>query len=364
MDDKKMWFKMLGYVVGCFVGGILLIGFFVWLIDPFYHYHAPVMNMPVILDSPVYQTAGAAKNLFYDSAIVGTSMTENMHSSWFDEGMGWKTVKLSYSGARTDDLKAILGEINERDGKIENIVMDINDYQLTVDSWTKYTERPEYLYDEYLYNDFKYLYNHDVLVRCVERCIDGLLGIEDNVDLAYTWEDESLFAKEIACASCVDRRNELIFERSGVMYQSDGAVSGNLEEKLKICQENLDNVIPFIEEHPDTQMHIFIPPYSMLYWEEKVLSGTLEDMIAIYAHAIKKLLQYENVKIYYFQDEENIITDLDNYRDNCHHKPEYNYYMFECIRDGKNMITLDNYVEKLTGMYEFAVTYPYVQMWE
>ena len=360
MDEKKIWYKMLGYIGICF----LVIGAFVWLIDPFYHYHAPVMNIPVVLDNAVYQTAGAAKNLSYDSAIVGTSMTENMHTSWFDEEMGWKTMKLSYSGARSDDLKAVFGEMSKHSEEIKNIVMDLNDYQLTVTSWTKYVERPEYLYDKYLYNDYNYVYNHGVFMRSVERCIDCLMGVENNVDFAYTWEDESLFGKEISLATCVDRRNELLAKRTGDIYYTSGTVSEGLENKIKTCQENLDNILPFIESHPDTQIHIFIPPYSMLAWEDKVLSGTLEDMIAIYAHAIKTLLQYENVKIYYFQDEEDIITDLDNYRDNCHHRPEYNRYMFECIRDGEKMITLDNYVERLTAMYEFATNYPYAQMWE
>ena len=102
----------------------------------------------------------------------------------------------------------------------------------------------------------------------------------------------------------------------------------------------------------------------MLYWEEKVLSGTLEDMMAVYAYAIKTLLNYDNVKVYYFQDEKDIITNLDNYRDSCHHKPEYNRYMFECIRDAKKVITIEDYEEKLTAMYEYVVSYPYDQLWQ
>lgn len=358
MDDKKNWFKILGYIGIWFV----VIGGFVWLVDPFYHYHAPFSGIPIVLEDAVYQTAGAAKNLEYDSAIIGTSMTENMHSSWFDEEMGWSTMKLSYSGARSDDLKAILERVGKKSNELRNVVMDINDYQLTVESWTKYVDRPEYLYDDYLYNDYKYLYNHDVVVRSIERCVDGLAGRPDNVDVAYTWEEEELFGKAIACNACKDHREALI--REGGTYQVLGQTSDKLPDELKVCQENLDNVLPFIEANPDTEIHIFVPPYSMLYWEEKVLSGELEDMFAIYAYAIRTLLQYENVKIYYFQDEKDIITNLDNYRDSCHHKPEYNRYMFECIRDGKKMITLEDYEEKLTAMYEYVVSYPYDQLWQ
>lgn len=107
MIEKKRFYKM----AVCFVLCMGILGGFVWFVDPFYHYHEPFLNMPVVLDNAVYQTAGAAKNLTYNSAIIGTSMTENMHTSWFDDEMGWTTMKLSYSGARSNDLQAIFGEI-------------------------------------------------------------------------------------------------------------------------------------------------------------------------------------------------------------------------------------------------------------
>ena len=331
MDDKKIFLKLMKYLCVCFLGGLILLGGFVWLVDPFYHYHAPFMGLPVVLDTAVYQTAGAAKNLEYDSAIVGTSMTENMHTSWFDEEMGWDTMKLSYSGARSNDLQAIFGEMSQKDGQLENVVMDINDYQLSVISWTKYVERPEYLYDEYLHNDYEYLYNHDIIVRSAERCLDGLMGLEDNIDTAYTWEDPSYFGKDIVMNASRDLRVQLLQERTDGedVYQVKGAVSENIQDKYNMCQQNLDNILPFIENNPDTQFYIMIPPYSMLYWEQEVLKNELEDTIAVYAYAVKQFLQYDNVNIYYFQYEPEIITNLDNYRDDCHHRPEYNRYMFE-----------------------------------
>jgi len=365
MDDKRSCLKLLKILAGCFVGGLVLIGTVVWVVDPLYHYHKPLLNLPIILEDAVYQTAGAAKNLEYDSVIVGTSMTENMHTSWFDEEMGWNTMKLSYSGARSSDLKAIFGQIAQKEGSLENVIMDINDYQFTVPGWTKYAEHPEYLYDDVLWNDYEYLYNHDIVIRCAERCLDGLLGVQDNIDTAYTWEEESLFGKQMALESIRSLREQHLQNESGIedAYLVPGILSDDIEEKLNLCQENLDNILPFLEENPETEVHVMIPPYSMLYWEEKVLSGELENVLAIYAYVVERLLQYDNVRIYYFQNEYDIITNLDNYRDSCHHRPEYNRYMFECIRDGKNEMTLENYQELFTEMYVFAKDYPYMELW-
>lgn len=368
MEEKKDLKRLLIHLGVGFAAGLVLIAGFVWLMDPFYHYHRPLFDIPVVLENAVYQTAGAARNLEYDSAVVGTSMTENIHTSWFDEAFDWKTMKLSYSGARSDDLKAIFEQMNLHEGPLKHVVMDLNDYQLSCESWTSYVERPEYLYDENPWNDYQYLLSRDVLLKSVRRGLDGLTKEKDNIDLAYTWEEDTLFCKEMALDSASVVRGQLIWER----YQQFGeeglyATTGNLSEnygiKLQNCKENLENIIPFIEKHPETKFYIMLPAYSMLYWEEKVLTGELEDTIALYEYAVGTLLQHENVKVYYFQKEEEIITNLDNYRDSTHHKPEYNHYMFECIRDDKNLLTVENYKEKLGEMYEFARDFSYAKLW-
>lgn len=326
--------------------------------DPFYQYHKPWFGMPVILDNAVYQTPGAARNLEYSDAIIGTSMTENFHTKWFDDELGWDTIKLSYSGARSDDLKAIFSIIFSRRGPVRHVFMDINDYQLTSPSWTAYVERPEYLYDDNLFNDYQYIFNRDVVIRSWERILDALQGIEDNIDTAYTWEDEALFGREITLNVARGVREALI-QGSG-----DNQEAEPLEQKLALCQENLDNILPFIEQNPDTEFIIFFPPYSMLYWEQMVLRGSLEDMLEIYRYAIQHFLEYENVSLYYFQTEEEIIIDLECYRDVCHHRPEYNRYIFDCIRQGENRITRENLDETLLEMYEFAKDYDYEAYWQ
>lgn len=327
--------------------------------DPFYQYHAPWFGMPVVLDNEVYQTPGAARNLKYTDAIVGTSMTENFHTGWFDEELGWNTMKLSYSGARSEDLRAILGQIFSREEQTNHIFMDINDYQLTVSSWTTYVERPEYLYTASVMDDYRYLFNRDVLASGWQHVLDGLSGVTDNIDAAYTWEEPELFGKQAALADSRKVREQLLEGQSSVT----DAEENSTDRMLAVCQENLDNILPFIKAHPDTEFIIYFPPYSMLYWEQKVLNGKLQDMLRVYGYAIEQFLQYDNVKVYYFQNEKEIITDLDNYRDSTHHRPEYNKYIFDCIKNGENRITKDNLEQQLLDMYEFALDFDYDACW-
>lgn len=351
MSDKKAFLCLLGYIVG--VG--IMIASFVFCVDPFYHYHDVWFNLPVILENAVYQTSGAASHLQYDSAIMGTSMTENLRTSWFDEELGWSTMKLSYSGARSDDLHAILEQIYSRDVPPAHIVMDLNDYQLTVPAWTAYVERPEYLYDGNVLTDAPYLYNYDIIMLAMERIVDGVRGRESNIDKAYTWGDDKSFGKDIVLSFFQSTREQLMESEPEPV---------DWEGMLQCCDENLNNILPFIELHPETQFYIFYPPYSMLYWEQKVLQGRLWETLEIYRHSIQSFLQYDNVHVYYFQYEPEIITNLDNYMDVAHHRPEYNRYIFECIRDGRNLVTEENLQLYIDSMYEYAENYDYDTLWK
>lgn len=349
MSEKKALFCLFGYLVG----GLLAVAIFIYCIDPFYHYHDAWFDLPVVLENAVYQTSGAARNFTYDSVIVGTSMTENFHARWFDEEMGWNTVKLSYSGARTDDLRAILEQIFSREKAPENIVMDVNAYQLTVDPTSAYAVRPEYLYDQKLSTDVSYLYNQDVFLAAMKRIVDKANGRESNLDTAFCWEEEEYFGMEKVLE--VERG-----ARAGLEYswQTDTNMVG-----IELCNRNLENVLPFIEAHPETTFYIFYPPYSMLYWEREIMKGELEQIIEVFGHSIERFLEYENVKVFYFQNEKEIISDLNNYRDATHFRPQYNRYICECMNSGENQVTLNTYEEQLQDMYEYAIGFNYESLW-
>lgn len=363
MKTKKDFFRLAACLLGC------MAFFAIWIIvlDPFHHYHAPWFDMPVILEDVVYQTPGNAMNFEYDSAIVGTSMTENFRVSWFDEELGWDTMKLCYAGAACDDLKVILECVYANDRQVDHILMDLNDYQLTSPADARYVERPEYLYTSNPLDDYRYLYNHDVFVKGLNRVVSAAQGQQDNIETAYTWEDEELFGKEIVLEDSRMAKEKLLAEREQALLEENAEEIKALrerekEEALQNCQENLNKILPFIESHPETEYIIFFPPYSMLYWEQVVLADELEEKIAVYTYAIEQLLSYENVKIYYFQGEE-FIENLDEYRDATHHKPEYNRYVFDCIKEDQNRLTDQNYKENIRKVYEKTKDYDYESLW-
>ena len=68
----------------------------------------------------------------------------------------------------------------------------------------------------------------------------------------------------------------------------------------------------------------------------------------------KALLQYKNVRVFCFQAEEEVITNLDNYMDTIHFSPEINRRMLDHILAGEYELTLDNYEEEIDKVKAFS----------
>lgn len=351
MTAKKfVWTTLIFAALLLLIGGGI-----VAVADPFYHYHKPWGSMPAVLYNEVYQTPGVAKNFTYDSAIVGSSMTENFRVSWFDEDLDWNTVKLSYEGACSDDLRAILEAVFSGSREVKNIVLAVDDYQFLSDSGSQATERPEYLYNDKLLDDVNYLWNRDALKASLERIWDGINRRAGNIDDAYNFSGKYEFSKARVLEDARPFRENSKANPPEKKVQKDAY--------LQICKENMEHILPFMREHKETEFIVVFSPYSIMNWEKKLLAGTLEAQLFTDGYMIEQFLSLENVRVFYFQDEYEMITNLDMYMDTCHYVEEYNRYIEQCIKKGKNEVTVDNYKNRLESMYRIVTEYDFEGIW-
>jgi tetratricopeptide (TPR) repeat protein len=315
-------------------------------VDPFYHYHAPAVRSSVYLYSSFYQSPGMARHFAYDAAIVGTSMTENTHASWLSEE-GYRPVKLSYSGGRLADDAMLLDQIYKSGNDVRLIIMDINEYQLSMPYDSRISTDPDYLTDNNLFNDMNYLFNKDVLLSAIGRLLAKGEGIEGNEEDAYTWEDDELFGHK-----------KVIEDYDMVMEGVDRAFAAvhtdeEIEEKIINVRNNIDNIGVYIKAHPETEYKVFFPPYSMGYWESLREEGDLDETIVLYKEALKSLSEYDNVSVYFFMDNYDVITDLDYYRDICHYRPEINRMINDMMMKEAGQDTTD-IIDRLDNLAEYV----------
>ena len=297
----------------------LLTAAMVIIVDPFFQYHAPLEQFPYLVDNQLSQNPGMAKNMEYDSVILGSSMTVNFNTNWFDELMGLNTIKLSYSGAYPKDQANIMEIIFDSNPRVDAVFLgvDVMTYTGGVDE-TKYPI-PAYLYDKNYINDVQYIFNKDVVLNYILRPIAD----PDKTDLATVYE--SWWTDEYYNIQWVMHN-----------YEPPRAVAEEAvpQDYVEGAARNLQvNICPYIEQNPSTVFYIFFPPYSILYWNDVILENHLEATMAEYEYIADTLLAYDNVRVFFFPDQEWIVTDLNNYADYTHYHKDINRYMTECFAD-------------------------------
>ena len=95
MKSSKKW--MISFIC-IFLTILIVVGAFMVVVDPYFHYHKPIEGLQYSLQNERYQNNGIVKHFEYDAIITGSSMTECFKTSKMDEIFGVKSIKVPYSG--------------------------------------------------------------------------------------------------------------------------------------------------------------------------------------------------------------------------------------------------------------------------
>lgn len=311
----------------------------VYIVDPFEVYRKATTYVPYIdYTTQVYSNAGIVRNYEYDSAIVGTSMTENARPTLFDELYGGRFIKLCSSGGSSYN-HAVLMEKAYETHDMQRIVYGLDMYSFISSPTSVATPLPEYLYDDNIFNDVYYLLNRDVLLDRLKEVYEYNQTTffepgDDMRDDIYEWGSQCTFA-EPEVLQFID------FEQ-----EPAPAKAYNYNEEQVI--ENLEkNLLPFITAHPETEFLIFYPPYSVMEWYGMLLNGNLDFVLYVKELCTEYLLGYENVKIYDFTTREEWVCNLNNYKDLSHYSPEISDAMAYAMAEEENL------VDEIYDVYEY-----------
>lgn len=309
--------------------------------DPFFQYHKPLKGLKAVLTDKEYQCVGSLKTFDYDSVIAGSSVSENYNNGWFDQGFGCKSIKAIRSYGATADLCYLL-DIAFEHQNLKYVFYNLDPSALVADAETTYelTGCPMYLYDDNYINDVEYWLNKGVLMEKIPYLIaNSLIGDYDENN-SYNWAQWKEFNSDMILGLYI--RKPSISEMKPEYYYED------------ILRQNLDLLTSRISAHPETEFYVFVPPYSMLWWDNIYREGDTEAYLYNMEQAMKTLLSYKNVKMFYFQNDREIITNLENYMDILHFSPEINHYICESLIEGKHRISPENYIQNIREMRDLA----------
>ena len=326
---------------------LLILSTIVIVVDPFMHYHAPLFGLAPVASYQRGAVPGAARQLDYETALIGSSMSENFKASWFEDGyFGDKCVKLPLEGAHFADYDLLFREAIKKES-LKNIVFSLDNYLLTDAPSESEQTIPEYLSNRNPFDDVYYLLNRSVLLEYLPRFLATNVKEHYNADNAYVWSNDYAFSYEIATGTYLPQRTpapQPMLEYDAFFESTDLF---------------LEQITPYIEAREDVTFYFYVPPYSFMFWDNSVRTGHLTAEICAMERAYSKLLTYDNVRLFYYQNDFELITDLSHYRDYSHFDQSVNHMMYESMRNGTQELTLDNYYDALLQMDEFAKTFDF-----
>lgn len=208
MSSKK-WLIIFFVILATF---ILLAGMLVVIVDPYFHYHAPLSFLEYSIDIERYMNNGIVKNFEYDAIITGTSHNENFKASEFDNLFNCNSVKVPLSGGEYKEIAEQLTIALNHNNNVKYILYGITYEDLLDDKDTvRYENLPTYLYDENIFNDYKYIFSGQAFKKIftnIKLTINH--GTTTNFDEYATWYHEYKFSKATVLASYERETNKIV----------------------------------------------------------------------------------------------------------------------------------------------------------
>lgn len=316
---------------------IFLYALFIYIVDPLQQFRAAKFYQPVYMDE-AYQNPGLAKYHAYDTVIIGSSTSENFKPSYMHQQLGWNAIKLTLFWVSAREERIML-DMAIATGKVKNVLMGLDDFSFQYDRLR--SDFPMYLYQpKSVSNSAKYLLNLGN-IRFIFKSFLGKTTHDYRLGLdgAYSWDSVVKYSAE----------------RVKKAWVNEQQVSLSKTLSYEKMVKNFDHfVLPMIAAHPEINFYLFYPPYSMLFYKKLLLTGDISDYTQFKKHVFYKTKSLANVKLYDFQTEARITTELNNYKDLAHYSGKINDYIIANLNNTQYLVTEKNINVLLAQLTEIA----------
>lgn len=344
----KKWTMMFILAVSILLLGL---GSVTVVIDPYFHYHKPLSNLQYVIENQRYQNNGIVKHFDYDAVVTGTSMSENFKTTQMKEIFGVNAVKVPFSGSSYKEINDNLKVAAAHNPNLKMIVrcLDYDDILCPADMMNYEEDSyPRYLYDDFLFNDAEYVLNKEILLGDTLAVIDYTKagGTTTDFDTYGNWMEGRTFGRE-----ALDK----LYERP-----EKAAEIAITEDDYRMVEENIKkNVTDLAQEYPEIEFYLFFSPYSIYFWDQINREGNLNRQLAAEKYAIELMLQCDNIHLFSFFTEFDMICNLDHYKDVVHYHEDINSQILRWMKEGTHELTRENYEGYCAQMRDFYQNYDY-----
>lgn len=334
---------------------ILLAGITVIIVDPYYHYHEPLNCFNYAGGDPVYTNDGMCKNYEYDALITGTSMTSGFSEAEASALFDMTFLRATFLGEGFRRINENLVSAIKYNPNLKLVIRSVDTLWFVTDAdWLAYDNYPEYLYNDSYIDDTQYLYNLDIWTKAV---IPTLKTFHIPVEITLTNFTELEQTQKEYLESEMALNN---YVRPAKEYNS--IVPSDNAEYFSYMDANFRyNLLQVVEDNPEVEFYFYFPPYSILYWDSinQVGEGRLDRRVDMEQYAIEKILAYDNVRLFSFSNNFDLVCDLNEYSDEIHYHSSVNSKILNWMKNGEYEITKENYIEYIEEIRDFYVDYDY-----
>lgn len=350
---SKIWVILY---IGFALIALGIVGRWVVRIDPFFHFHKPLINSySYALNNQRSQNDGISKHFDYDALITGTSMTENFKTSEMDAIFGTHSIKVPYSGGTYKEINDNVANAIEYNANLKYVIrgLDMGKFMEDKDAMRQDLGKyPTYLYDNNIFNDVNYIFNRNVIFdrvypMTIANDREGFSPGITSFDTYSNWMGSYKFGIKTVCPNGVPK-----VVAGEPVYLTDA----ERERVIGSAKQNITNVA---EQHPEVTFYYFFTPYSAVWWKDLVNNGTIYKQTEAERLIIEELIKYDNIKLFSFNNLTDITTDINNYKDTTHYGEWVNSQMLRYMHDGKYQLTNDNYESYLDEELDFYLSFDY-----
>jgi hypothetical protein len=317
-------------------------------VDPYQIYH-PVSTGRPILDIRLqrFYVAGLARSSRYETALLGTSMLENIPNSAVRRFCGGPAVNLCVSAASIHEEAAVLKLALEHAGtKTVIATLDFNSLSGGVTGQVVGVHEifPQYLYSDNIFDQLPYLLSWDS-IRTAIHVLGGIPDEGETMNSDWPWKFPATMKFDAGSAvKGIDPAN---------INKKYGMTNLNIASMENVFA---DNIFPAIAGSKGVKIHFVFPPYSILAWHDFAQRAQIPVYFAFKKWLIEQERQYPQLDVVDFQDRADIITNMSLYADIYHSNEHIDEEMVEAACHGGEVLTEDNFNARTQGLLRLVET--------
>ena len=295
----------------------------------------------IYIQNERFQIPGMARHEDYEIAVLGTSMIENFSDSYLSEKFGATALRLPINASYiTEQIKVLDIVMKYRD--VKTVLWAIDYRTIDIHAGDIYTKNnavfPEYMYDENVLNDWRYIVNHNNFYWALKQYRMRKTGINPFNYMITDREELNTWNWKGTNKTLIMQDYKELYEGKKSLYDK---INGLPVEDVKNTVDQ--TLVKAIEKYPDTEFKLFFAPKSILWFKLLDQRGLLEKKLEALTYVVDRLSAYPNVEIYNFQNVYEITENLDLYLDITHFNKTGNYYMADAMAEKRHLTDPDSF---------------------